>query len=210
LKLSESSRKLFKMDHPVHAPFHFVVFCIFYSAAILCSAIIHDSERNLPQRERALAVLGGALDILKQLSPSVKMGAMSYALLLKLVTILPSIDKERVTAENSRSPKRVKTNLPTPKSLQHSPKLLLTELTQASAAQYVNGPETVALMSTADDFQWMVDPTLPQFDFDGFSSNDFGGLEQVWHWDSLNLDPGSFDPQNLGLDPVISIGTTLS
>ena len=201
LKLSESSRKLFEMDHPVHAPFHFVVFCIFDSAAILCSAIIHDSERNLPQRERALAIIEGALDILKQLSSRAKMGETSHSLLWKLVTLLPAVDKGRVTTENPLSSNRAKTNLPTPESFRHSPELPFTDLIEAHALQYGGKPEAEASVSTVDNSQWIEDPTLQQFDFSSFLSSDFGGLEQVWDWDSLNLDLQS-------LDPSISTGTT--
>ena len=176
LKLSESSRKLFEMDHPVRAPFHFVVFCIFDSAAILCSAIIHDSDQNLPQRGRALAVIEGALDNLKQLSSRAKIGTISYSLLSKLVTLLPAVDKGRVTAETDRPLKRAKINLPTAESFAHSPELPWTGPIEASALQYGDGYGGAALITTLGNSQWIDNSTLQQFDFSSFTSIDIGEM----------------------------------
>ena len=162
------------MDHLVHVPFHFVVSAssipqLFYPLLSLTtmSAIFHIDQ--------ALAVIEGALDILKQLSSRAKMGATSYSLLWKLVTLLPVVDNRRVTTDTSRSSKRVKTNPLTPESLRHSTELSFTEVIEAPALQHDGRSNAVAAVSTLDNSQWIEDPTLQQLDFSSFLNSDFGG-----------------------------------
>ncbi|KAI1526169.1 Fungal-trans domain containing protein [Pyrenophora tritici-repentis] len=84
LDLLKVARKLFDHEFPINAKFHMVVFCVFDTATLLCSAIIHDRDRVLPHREEVVDAIENSLDMLHQLSLTTKLGASSYNFLFKL------------------------------------------------------------------------------------------------------------------------------
>jgi hypothetical protein len=95
LKLMEASQRIFDLIFPITAKFHLVIFCVFDTAAILCSALIHDKARSLPQRHQVVQAIETALTMLEQFSLITKIGAMSYKIISTLVAALPLSSQER-------------------------------------------------------------------------------------------------------------------
>jgi hypothetical protein len=89
LKLMEASQRIFDVVFPISAKFHLVIFCIFDTAAILCSALIHDKARSLPQRHQVIKAIDTALTMLEQFSLITETGAISYKIISTLVAALP-------------------------------------------------------------------------------------------------------------------------
>ncbi|PHH83857.1 hypothetical protein CDD83_2909 [Cordyceps sp. RAO-2017] len=73
-------------DHvyPRDAKFHFVLFCIFDTAAVLCSALMHDGDGTIPRRDDILGAVDGALAMLKRLNNATKTAKTSYEILLRV------------------------------------------------------------------------------------------------------------------------------
>jgi len=95
LKLVEASQRIFDLIFPISAKFHLVIFCVFDTAAILCSALIHDKARSLPQRHQVVQAIETALTMLEQSGLITKIGAMSYKIISTLVAALPLSSQER-------------------------------------------------------------------------------------------------------------------
>ncbi|KAF2260095.1 hypothetical protein CC78DRAFT_585199 [Lojkania enalia] len=188
LKLLKVSRKLFDHEFPINAKFHLVVFSIFDTATILCSAIIHDTNRSLSHREEVMGAIECALDMLHQLSLTTKIGASSYRFLFKLVQAAPvlsqypSMQKRRRADPPALAPPFVQP--PTVKTLH-------TELSQAEVPNIQLSTTLINSTSeipTTDDLSFDLDQFLEQNPFETSNQLDMGGLEQIWDWDNLNLD----------------------
>ncbi|OCL03858.1 hypothetical protein AOQ84DRAFT_442453 [Glonium stellatum] len=192
LKLLSVSRQLFDLEFPLNAKFHMAVFCIFDTAAILCSAIIHDSRGCLPQRSDVLKAIIVALDILQQLSHTTKTGEMSYSFLSKLVTALPLSQEER-SLSDSKPPKRAKTNIPSLDSELISGLSSGKNVITLPTFPAVEEDEVAASTSKEEDWQLTSDPFFQKPDFDDSFGVDLGGMEQMWDWGALNLDLSSLD-----------------
>lgn len=68
LRLMDAVHAFFEYVWVRDTTFHFVPFCIFDTAALLCSAILHDEDSSIPRRPEILASLDRALVTLKRLS----------------------------------------------------------------------------------------------------------------------------------------------
>lgn len=66
LQLLRVSRNLFDHEFPINAKFHMVVFSIFDTSTILCSAIIHDRDHLLPHRKEVVDAIESSLEMLHQ------------------------------------------------------------------------------------------------------------------------------------------------
>lgn len=99
LKLMEISRQLLDCLLPINAKFYLATFLIFDTAACLCSAIAHDSDYSLPQREKIIETIGLALNMLDHVR-NTKLGATRYAILQKIVPQLPQELTERILHES--------------------------------------------------------------------------------------------------------------
>lgn len=99
LKLMEVSRQLLDCLLPINAKFYLATFVIFDTAACLCSAIAHDRDYTLPQREKIIETIGSALNMLEQVR-NTKLGAICYAILKKIVPRLPQELAERILHES--------------------------------------------------------------------------------------------------------------
>jgi hypothetical protein len=91
----DASRRLFNCIFPANAKFHFANFPIFDTASFLCSAIIRDSSRSLPQREKVIEAIGLAFSLMEQLSGLTKSGAICYTILGRLMAKLSLSPEER-------------------------------------------------------------------------------------------------------------------
>ncbi|KAJ5031495.1 hypothetical protein PSV08DRAFT_197189 [Bipolaris maydis] len=200
LRLLGVARKLFDHEFPINAKFHTVVFCIFDTATLLCSAIIHDREHMLPHRDEVMDVIDSSLDRLYQLSLSTKLGATSYNFLLKLVQATPSlrrhlpVDKRQKQdgipvperSSPAHEPAPVAMTRPSGVPLPYRPPPNLEAITQSSV------PVTGALttMPISDALAFDIDQFLAQNPFGSVgdpNAVDMGGMEQIWAWQDLHL-----------------------
>ncbi|KAF2872342.1 hypothetical protein BDV95DRAFT_491779 [Massariosphaeria phaeospora] len=192
LKQLVVSRRLFDHEFPINAKFHLVVFSLFDTATILCSAIIHDVDKTLPHREEIMDAIDTTLDMLHQLSLTTKIGASSYRFLLHLVQAAPALAKHKKTRKRqkfetidtsesqSSSPIEQVHTAPSSISPQPSAELMI------EPSLYSNDPFPV--MSTTGDLSFDMDQFLAQNPFDTTPQVDMNGLEQIWNWEHLNLD----------------------
>jgi hypothetical protein len=189
LCLLKVSRKLFDHEFPINAKFHMVVFSIFDTATILCSAIVHDRDRVIPRREEIITAINHSLEMLHQLELSTKLGAASYTFLHKLVQATPELSQDIPASKRQRQSSSASVNTLIPPPL----------MTTSSATSSISSSEpTLPPMSTfiapmipapaIEDSSFDLEQFLAQNPFGSFSSFDMGGLEQVWDWGDLNLE----------------------
>ncbi|PHH65615.1 hypothetical protein CDD81_2050 [Ophiocordyceps australis] len=84
LKLMGALYGFFNHVYPRDAKFHFVLFCIFDTAAVLCSALIHDQDGTIPRRNDILHAIEEAVAMLKRLKFATKTAKTSYEILLRV------------------------------------------------------------------------------------------------------------------------------
>ncbi|KAF2471761.1 uncharacterized protein BDR25DRAFT_260304 [Lindgomyces ingoldianus] len=180
LKLLKAARLLFDHEFPINSRFHLVIFCVFDTATILCSAIIHDTSDRFPHREEVMGAVETSLEMLHQLSPTSRIGASSYKFLFNLVQATPLL------LRSSRSQKRQKTNC------SKTPETQLTPPSDPPAQTILKPVNTmmdgIPEISTTDDLSFDLDQFLLQNPFENSNQLDIGGMEQIWDWDTLNLD----------------------
>ncbi|KAF2185486.1 hypothetical protein K469DRAFT_575932 [Zopfia rhizophila CBS 207.26] len=182
LKLLAAARLLFDHEFPINAKFHFIVFCLFDTAAILCSAIIHDREENLPRRDEVMDAVERSLDMLHQLSLTTKIGALSYKYLFKLVQAAPILSQHFPLRKRQKEA-----------STTSAPEPLIPDAQQGSftllpIVPMVETASTEPPVAATDDLSSDLDQFLQHNPFGTSSTLEIGGLEQIWDWDTLNLD----------------------
>ncbi|KAF1960472.1 hypothetical protein CC80DRAFT_489604 [Byssothecium circinans] len=197
LKLLVVARQMFDHEFPINAKFHLVVFCIFDTATILCSAIIHDVEVVLPHREKVMDAVESALDMLHQLSLTTKIGASSYRFLFKLVQASrvlsrhpPIAKRHRKNGISDRKQSTTKDSLPTLAPIpptEAAPPVLETAIYPTD-----NVPVSLTMpipeVPTTDDLGFELDHFMAQNPFPGSQPLEMGGMEAIWDWENLNLD----------------------
>lgn len=201
LDVLKVAQRLFDHEFPINAKFHMVVFSIFDTSTILCSAIVHDNERRLPRQQEVVNAIESSLDMLYQLSLTTRIGQTSYAFLYKLVQTHPELS--RGTGNSKRARKLSATSIPTlePPPLVHNLSSRESVATVATVDQSYQQPtEAPALSATSiamepapampylDDLSFDVDRFLAQNTFGSAHALDMGGMEQIWDWQDLNLD----------------------
>lgn len=189
LKLMEISRRLLDCLLPINAKFYLATFLIFDTAACLCSAIAHDSDYSLPQREKIIETIGSALIMLDQVR-STKLGATCYAILKRIVPQFPQELTERILHE-SMSPGSSSTGggPRTPSDIHHD--------NQQFPPGYTNSmfgapPTTSAfdpgMPSSSGMGFYNAGVTMPQLtSLNDLSDMDLGGLSQIWDWGYLGF-----------------------
>jgi len=165
---------------------------------------MHDKRKNLPQRPAVLEAIGSAFRTLKQLSIYGKPAAMAYHFLARLIRALPLSPEERASSGLTSSNKRAKTTGSSPESQFSSVASSAGSDGLGPRVSRVETPEAMPFPASTDDT-----PQLPfelasalsaevnesssfgdlsTANFESLSANDFGGLETVWDWQSLNID----------------------
>jgi hypothetical protein len=180
LKLLEAARRLFDGVFPVNAKFHFVIFLNFDTAATLCSAIFHDTNRSLPRRDKVIEAIRLLLNMMERLSHMTKMGAICYASLSKLVANLPLSSEERTLSDSA-----------SPESSDAIPDFL-------GAQQTLLGHDGISSKNPMPSREMLqtgvytppslgeMETSLPM-DLSDLSHMDFGELGQLWDWNMLDL-----------------------
>jgi hypothetical protein len=175
-----------------------VVFCIFDTATLLCSAIIHDRDHVLPHREEAKNVIESSLDMLHQLSLTTKLGATSYNFLFKLAQATPELSGNTPASKRQR---QASSSVPTTTPPTHAPASAPASAAVVSSTEVPLDPiiepadsstvDTLPLMAMPDDLSFDIDQFLAQNPFGSVgnpSALDMGGMEQIWDWENLHLD----------------------
>ncbi|KAF1937524.1 hypothetical protein EJ02DRAFT_356622 [Clathrospora elynae] len=200
LRLLEVARRFFNHEFPINAKFHMVVFTIFDTATLLCSAIIHDHDHVLPHREEVMDAIESSLDMLHQLSLTTKLGATSYNFLFKLVQATPELSRHSPISKRQRQQSSCipTTSLPEFAPAPAEPSIItpIDPALQFPIATTENG--TLPPMTATDDLSFDLDQFLAQNPFGDIgdpSTLDMGGMKQIWDWENLHLDaysqPGS-------------------
>jgi hypothetical protein len=196
LELLKLAGRLFDHEFPNNAKFHLVVFCLFDTATLLCSAMMH-ANKDLHRRSEVMDALNYTLSMLYQLSKTTKIGASSYHFLAGLIQAIP--ESSRLTPSSSKRQKTISDLDSSPENLSpenfqaFAPTLLPVE---ANPISDLSALGSIPLEQQAKDFP---------FDFTQFSEFDFssaplqldmGGLEYIWDWEHLHLD-GFLGQQNV-------------
>ncbi|KAG6033711.1 hypothetical protein E4U41_006844 [Claviceps citrina] len=139
LRLLSCLHDFFDHVYPRDAKFHFVLFCIFDTAAVLCSAVMHDQDWSIPQQNGIFGAIDKAVAMLKRLNTVTKTSRTSYEVLVKVaqrITRPPPAPKQRSADQHQ---------MPDPKDLALTPPLMSqAELAMASDAGSVESTTTVS------------------------------------------------------------------
>lgn len=194
LKLLEIAELLFNHEFPINAKFHMVVFCIFDTATILCSAMIHDVDNLLPHRARVMNAVGNSLDLLQQLSLFTKLGASSYWFLYKLVQASPGLLQHVPITKRQRTIQRLNPSA-SEYQLRNQPSGQTLPTTKVSIIESEVKSLDTAFEATslpeipiANGLDFDLDHFLAQNPLGSSSEFDLGGMEHIFAWDDLNLD----------------------
>ena len=232
LNIMGSIRPWFNTIYPISAKFHFLTFCLFDTASVLCSAVLHDTHRTLPRRSELVDAIVDACDMLGKLGRNTKAGRISYSFVDKLVQRMDLSPAEKTLLHASGKRQRIDFSSPTslasssPRDHNGTAYASASHPDSSSASLNLGEPssqpipaETIALpleigvnvpiaAIPIPPPGWHYDPTLPPhpdllrgpvsgYDIGGVPL-DFGGLEHIWDWQSLNLDTG-LDPLSVGV-----------
>ncbi|KAK7423686.1 hypothetical protein QQX98_000876 [Neonectria punicea] len=85
LRLMKAVQSFFEYVWSRDTTFHFVPFCIFDTAALLCSAALHDEDGTVSQRDDIINAVDLALATLKQLRTATETAKTPYDVLRRLV-----------------------------------------------------------------------------------------------------------------------------
>lgn len=163
LRVISTATKLHGILSPIKLKFHFIVFVLFDTAAVLCSALLHDSNEGFEHREGIVDAVHSAIQQLDQLSSCSKSAQTSSGVLRYLLSKLPhSADAQQA-----------------PKTFLHPPPLQDADTLKDIEDFQQNG----------SDWSQKLDRFLPSdgMDLNGLDDLDFGGMEQIWSWDGLNI-----------------------
>lgn len=164
---------------------HYIFFCTFDTAAVLCSALFHDHNRTITQRIEAIEAIRDSIAFFEERKDSSIAGVKSfYRILASLADNLPLDPYERAHL---------------------SPQLSSTESTEAGSTGPPL-PPTPTMPSDLPSTESVPDPALdldpaflpdvlaaemtpfPVQDFRAFPDVDFSELSHIWNWENLNLD----------------------
>lgn len=92
LELMVSLKGFFEWVYPRDSKFHFVLFCIFDTSTVLCTAVLHDENHSLPRRDEVFKAIDNAHAMLRRLRTVTKSARTSYGILSRIVQRLPRTD----------------------------------------------------------------------------------------------------------------------
>lgn len=172
LRCISAATKLHDTLTPIRLQFHFVSFALFDTATVLCSGLLHDSNEDIPHRPEILGSIHSALSQLEYIATESKSARTSARVLRYLISRLPSSD------------------IPDSQAMQHE---YPAPLSISAAQNAARNDDNVHQDHIPDDAMVEVenDPVLftNTFDFDlgNIPDLDFGGIEDIWTWDALNV-----------------------
>ncbi|TQV99005.1 Fungal specific transcription factor [Cordyceps javanica] len=84
MKLMSALSSFFEFLYPRDARFHWALFSIFDTAAVLCSVILHDEDRCISRRQEIIMAIESARSMLARLAAETRTAKTSYEILSKL------------------------------------------------------------------------------------------------------------------------------
>lgn len=181
LRLMEVSHRLSDHAFPLNAKFHIVTFLIFDTAAYLCSAMIHDKDHSLPQRDRVTQAIAFACSLMSKLATVTKTGAFCYPILTKLAKSLPASSKSTGQTDGDDgeiSNSSTDISIPSSFSERVSPEPFSSSLDPLATGMLV--PASLEYPGPG------MEPP-PIMDMGDFSNLDVGQFDQIWDWRDLDL-----------------------
>ncbi|KAL5002656.1 hypothetical protein BDV10DRAFT_105388 [Aspergillus recurvatus] len=179
LKLLKSCDDLLRHILPLNAKFHFAPFLMFDTAALLCSAVMHDRGGTLPQRERILETISRTLVELGKLSERAKTGMICYTALKKLVACLPlgsiGIASADSMSQSSIDVFQTLSDVPSIKPLAYVASTMSAEET------YDRTLDLTSLHFPSSN------PTEEHTAFANLSQVDLGELGDIWDWGDIDI-----------------------
>lgn len=121
LKLMTTLRRWVDKIYNRDGRLHFIVFSIFDTAAILCTAIIKDSDHMMEGRDGILYAIDDAVAMLRCLNQISKTSKTSYDLLERLVRRLPSPTASRQSHSRKKAKMASKSPKPAPQPATMTP-----------------------------------------------------------------------------------------
>lgn len=188
--LMDISHRLFDHVYPLNAKFHLVTFLIFDTAAFLSSAMIHDKDHSLPQRENIIQKISLACSLMQKLAQITKTGAICYPVLVRLAKSLSTSSKKTASfteINGGVSSLGVNGAGPSPElELDAFSSLGSTSTESSSSSLGPLGPNEIFLPASLDlSVPGMETP--PLISVGDFSNLDVGQFDQIWDWQNLDL-----------------------
>ncbi|ETN36939.1 uncharacterized protein HMPREF1541_07926 [Cyphellophora europaea CBS 101466] len=191
LKLIEASRMLFDSVFPICPRFHLLVCCIFDSAALLCSALLHDSPTSLAQRGDIFEALKVSFSMLEKLKPLTKIGSVCYTVIASLIATI------RLSAAGHEP----LTTTSLAKELAQQQQLTSHNLSDVNNDTIDGDPLahephstdllTYQSLTESEKWQFWQDPNSQPPSLSDVIQMDLGELDQIWDWDERNLGFGN-------------------
>lgn len=193
----ESGLSLCHLLRPFRGSFHFVVFVLFDTATFICSALLSDSNKTLPQRSCLLRKANDALAALEALAAQTRSARHASEVLRWLLerldhlhkgdgfvdvrpTMAPAEERSTPTSAPDGSFQQKGSSAASAKHSLHIP-------AAASYANVVdNSGESIPSSSTLEQ-SWSNSPQC--WNFQNPTDSDMGGLECIWDWETLGLTP---------------------
>jgi hypothetical protein len=210
IKLMDIAQQLADLYIPDYNKYFLIVFTPFDTAALLCSAVIHDTKHILPFRNEILQTIAKGLALIRRLTKVTKTGAVAESVIVSLVSkfnLTPEETSIFYTSPSTDSPssKRLASSPiassetggtpplpglspdsdPTTSSSDSGPSLGTTSsggLPQHS----IIAPATMPAAIPNQQFD-NVDPFLEDLTIEQIADFDFGALEPVFDWSHVNL-----------------------
>ncbi|KAJ3525018.1 hypothetical protein NM208_g11821 [Fusarium decemcellulare] len=140
LELMVSLRGFFDHVYPRDAKFHFVLFCIFDTSTVLCSAVLHDEHHTIPRREEVFKAIDEAHAMLQRLRMVTTSARTSYGILTRIIQRLPRTVVTPNMASDSPAAKKARVTevAVTPQTVSH----------ETVSPPLISPPATVSAIST--------------------------------------------------------------
>ncbi|EEU48682.1 uncharacterized protein NECHADRAFT_103177 [Fusarium vanettenii 77-13-4] len=209
LELMVSLRGFFDYVYPRDAKFHFVLFCIFDTATVLCSAVLHDQYHTIPRREDVFKAIDEAHDMLQRLRTVTKSAKTSFGILNRIVQRLPRTVVTPKVATGSPSSKKTRLGeaAASPQTVSHesvsasfTPQPTTTMATSMTSIATLSDAAAGVDVAPTPFIEWqpqvpMQDPAnfpnsqLPPSDavFASISDEELGELASLWNYQSLDF-----------------------
>lgn len=114
LDLMRASEQFYDLIYPSGFKYFFIIFFMFDAATVLCSAIVHDTEYNLPKRSQCIRALRTSQELMDGVAHLSESARLSALLLRKLSPSLPLTEAEKLTlgvgSAAPSSSKKIKTS----------------------------------------------------------------------------------------------------
>ncbi|KAL2820761.1 fungal-specific transcription factor domain-containing protein [Aspergillus granulosus] len=165
---------------PLNTKFHFAPFLMFDTAALLCSAVVHDKDGSLPQRENIHEAILKTLHQLGRLPERAKTGMICYRGLKRLVACLSLDSPETIFTESKTPQSSVEVSPALPDLSGNADPLIYFPTTNLSPNLFENQVFTDAPLNS-NSFDHLGD-------FTDLSNTALGELGQIWDWGNLNID----------------------